>query len=273
MVLMIGSRQKKITILTVVLILLLFFLHYTRILSPFERAFIFITKPVLGSVYSLSSGVGQNYLSLKSKLDLQRENKELKDELIMLIKEKAKFNSEEEENKFLRSQLNLQEPSQFRNVIARVVGRNIDQTINTLVLDVGSTVGVKIGQPVLGDQGVVIGKIVKVNKNSSFALLINDDFSKLAVKIQNQTKTIGLLEGEYGLGLKLHLIPQVELLKEGDLVVTSGLEQSVPANLVVGQIEKITTEPEELFQEASIKSLVNFNKITMVNILINDDDN
>lgn len=83
---------------------------------------------------------------------------------------------------------------------------------------------------------------------------------------------MGLVEGEYGLGIKMKLIPHFELIKENDLVVTSGLEEGIPRGLIVGQIKLIKNEPEELFQEASIESAVDFGKITLVNIIKQEDN-
>ena len=101
----------------------------------------------------------------------------------------------------------------------------------------------------------------------------NDDLSKIAARIQNKSRTIGVVEGEFGLGIKMRLIPQTEMIKEGDVIVTSGLEQKVPGNIVIGQIKNIVNEPEELFQEAALESMVDFNKINIVNIIkYNQDD-
>jgi len=104
-------------------------------------------------------------------------------------------------------------------------------------------------------------------------LLINDDLSKVAAKIQNDAKTIGIVEGEYGLGIKMRLIPKIELVKETDIVLTSGLEKYVPPNLIIGQIDNVVDQPEALFQEASINSIVDLSKVTLVNVIIEKIEN
>lgn len=253
--------------MTVVFILLLFFLHYIGVLSPIERLLVSATKPVMRLTYGVSNSVGSGYLDFRTKQELLAENKELKDDLNTLLKEKNKYLTEREENEFLRSQLKFTQTRENEFIIANVIGKNVDNIQNTLVLDKGEKDGVLEGQPVLADEGVLVGKINKVTKNSSFVLLVNDDLSRVATKIKSQTKTMGVVEGEYGLGIKMKLIPQTEIVNEGDLVVTSGLEPLVPADLIIGQVERVFNEPEELFQEVSINSQVDFNKITMVNII------
>lgn len=266
-----NPKPTKVIVLTVGIILLLVFLHYIRFLSPVERLVVGATKPVMAVVHGLSSSIGANYLDFKSKRELVASNKQLQDQLAILIKEKSRYLTEKEENDFLREQLKFSQTQNYDFVIANVIGKNIGGLENSLLLDVGEKDGIKIGQPVLGSQGIIIGKINKVAINRSFMLLINDDLSRLAAKIQGMTKTMGTVDGEFGLGLKMSLIPQNEIISEGDIVVTSGLEELVPANLVIGQVEKIRKEPEALFQEASIKAPVDFSKVTMVNIVkVND---
>ena len=257
----------KIVLLTISIVLILFILHATHVLAPIERSLVFLTKPVMRFVYSVSSKIGSNYLEFRSKRELLSENKELKDQLVVLLKEKSHYLNEKEENEFLREQLKFSQTMPNEFIIANVIGKNISEMQNSLLLDVGENNGLIVGQPVLGDQGIVIGKISKVEKNRSFMTLINDDLSRLAAKISGVSKTMGIVEGEFGLGLKMSYIPQNENIKEGDLVVTSGLEEYIPANLVVGQVEKVLREPEALFQEATIKSPIDFSKITMVNIV------
>lgn len=265
------NRSKKLIILTVVIIFLLFFLHYIKVLSPLEKTMVYLTRPLLQKTYQLSSFIGKNYLEFKTKSELISENKGLKDQLTILLKEKSEFYSEKEENDFLHQQLNFAPRAAAESLFARVIGKSVDNTQNALIVEAGEISGVRVGQPVLVGNGVIIGKINKVNKNSSFVLLLNDDQSKIAVKIQNQTKTFGVLEGEYGLGLKMRLIPQNEAIKEGDVIVTSGLENLIPANIIVGQVEGIVSPSEELFQEASVKSFVDFNKVALVNIIMTKD--
>ena len=261
------NRNSKLISLAVVGILLLFFLHYIKVLRPVENVLIAVTKPAISATYRMSNWVGQNYLDLKSKRELSSENTELKDQLAGLLKEKSLYLAEREENVFLKQQLDFVTDNNFDFEIAEVIGRNADNTQNSLIIGKGTKHGMQVGQPVVSANGFLIGKINKVGKNSSIILLINDDLSKVAAKIQNQSKTIGLVEGEFGLGIMMNLIPQTEMVREEDVVVTSGLEKGVPANIVIGMIDSVTKEPEELFQTASIHSIIDFGKITLVNVI------
>lgn len=261
------NRTSKLTIIAVVIIVLLFFLHYIGALGFLENAVVYFTKPLLGAVYGLSNKIGDNYLALQSKTELLKENKSLKDQLMTLLKEKNLYLTEKEENDFLRQQLHFFESAKYEYEIARVIGKSADAAQNALILDKGWSQGVAIGYAVLADSGVMIGKILKVEKNYSIVLLINDDASKVAAKIKNKAKTAGVVEGEFGLGLKMRLIPRAEQISENELIVSSGLESSVPPNLIIGQVESVQSAPEELFQEASIKMLFDPQKLFLVDII------
>lgn len=261
------NKYSKSIILSVVMIFLLLFFHYLGALRPLENAVIYLTKPVLRIFYSASNWVGGNYLDYRSKQSLFLENEELKEQLVDLMKEKSRYQIEAEENEFLKSQISFSKTQKDEFEVARVIGQNTEMTQNSLIIDKGESSGLEVGQPVLGENGILIGKIFKVNRSSAIVLLINDDLSKVSAKILNGNKTIGLIEGEYGLSLRLKFIPQNETIKVGDVVVTSGLEKAVPKGLVVGMITSIKQEPEELFQDAAVESAVDFKKVTLVNII------
>lgn len=272
------GRQLKLSIIAAGIIFILLFFHYLGVLRPVEGAFVWLTRPILAGVYSASNWVGEAFLNFQAKRVLLAENKELKDKLATMLVENSICLEDKSENEFLRAQLQFVEKRNYDVEIARVVGHGADNISNVLVLDKGESAGVFVGQPVLaarletvsevGWQGsFLVGKIIKTRKNSSLALLINDDLSRVAAKIQNQANTIGLVEGEYGLEVMMNLIPQVESIKEGDIVVTSGLEESVPAGIIIGEIKSIKREPEEMFQSAALASPVNFNKVTLVSII------
>jgi rod shape-determining protein MreC len=269
---MILTKSTKPIIVSVVIILLLLFFHYLGVLRPIENVLVGVSKGFLNYGYSISNSVGQSYLSYQSKSELSKENIFLKEQLADLLQQKSSFLDNKQENDFLRLQLNFIKEESVEFEIANIIGRQTSGIKSLLILDKGSSLGIKKGQPVLTDNKILIGKIFEVEKNRSFMLLINDDLSRVAAKIQNENKTMGIVTGEYGLGIKMNLIPQTETLMEGDIVVTSGLEEMVPSGLIIGEINNIIKEPEELFQQADIRSLVDFSKLTIVNIIKQKDD-
>lgn len=265
------NKSTKLIFIAVVIICLLFFLHVTRILSPLENLIVWATKPLLHSVYGASNYVNNVISDFKSKKSLIADNELLRAQLLTMQKDRSLYLTEKEENDFLRKQIDFIKKRNYNAIVANVIGKNVDESQNSLIIDAGVNQGLAVGLPVLSGDGVLIGKISQVNRNDAFVLLINDDMSKVTVKVQNADKTMGLAEGEYGLGVKMNLIPQTETVRENDLIVTSGLEKNVPAGLLVGEVESVQKAPEELFQAAVIRPLVDLNKITLVSVLKNSE--
>lgn len=255
--------NKRILLAAAACLLLLFF-HYIGILSPFERAFVWCLKPVMRLVYSMSDKIGQGYTYFASKSNLEKQNNLLKEQLAGLLQEKSGCTEISQENDFLRQQMNFVRQKNWQQIIASVIGKSNE---SVLILDVGENDGIVLGLPVLQSNGILVAKITKVEKNRSFALLLNDDNSQVLAKLQNFSKTMGSVQGQYNLGLQMKLIPQTEDVQTGQIVVTSGLEEKIPSGLVIGQITSVKKEPEQLFQEAGINSLADFNKITKVMII------
>lgn len=262
-----DRKTSKIVSVTVVVVILLFFLHFTRILIPVENLIVGITRPILDYTYLISNKIGNSYLDYKSKQQLIAENEKLKNRVIELMNEKSDTLEYKEENEFLRQQLDFLRDNEFEYEVANVIGKKTDNFQNILVIDKGEKHGLVVGQPVLTSNGLLIGKIQKINKANAFVLLLTDDMSKVAAKVQNSDHTIGIVEGEYGLGMQMNLIPQTEKVTSKDLVVTSGLEENVPEGIVVGEVETVVEEPEELFKSASIRTYIDFNKITLVSVI------
>ena len=118
------------------------------------------------------------------------------------------------------------------------------------------------------DDGYIIGKVYKAYDKHSIVKLINDHSSQLAITILNTAKTIGIAQGEFGLGVKIDLIPQNEKIDLDDIVITSGLEDNIPRGLVVGTVEEIFGADEEIFKQASIKLPIDFDKIIYISVII-----
>jgi rod shape-determining protein MreC len=69
----------------------------------------------------------------------------------------------------------------------------------------------------------------------------------------------------------VELIPQDASVESGDLVLTSGLGGGYPPNLIVGQVANtnIRSRNFDLFQEATVQPVVDFNRLQIVLIIVN----
>ena len=84
------------------------------------------------------------------------------------------------ENQELKNLLNLKSPPSSYKVSGRIINDPINFASQNIFIDLGLEDNVKISNPVLNQNGL-IGRIIKVNKNSSEVLLLTDPKSNLPV--------------------------------------------------------------------------------------------
>lgn len=267
---MFSSKKKfaKTTTLIVIIALALIFLNFIGLLPLFND---FIGRP-LGLaqrwLYGLGIGIADTQQRALSKSELLDLNKDLKDQILVLTKKVAELKIFEEENKELVQQLDFLKQHNYRAVTARVIGRSPDYGENILIINCGGQDGLAIGYPVIAEEGVIIGKIIGVSQHNAKVMLLSDSHSKTAAAILNSDRTVGIVEGQYGLSIKMALIPQNEEVKAGDIVVTSGLEENIPKGLLIAKVDHLITQSNDVFQSAILNFLMDYNKVSIVSVLL-----
>jgi rod shape-determining protein MreC len=260
-------RHLKFSVILLAVVILLIFFHYLGITRPVEDLLIRIFSPVQSMIYNLGSDVNNFYLNISSKKNLEEENKKLVEEVNRLTIENAQLNAMIGENQEISLQQKFLTANGLQAITAKVVGRNPEPNLQSIILNKGSNDGIKVDYPLVINDGIMVGKIYRVKGNSAEAILVNDSRSRIAAMVQNESNSKGVLVGEHGLSLRLELIPKNEVVKEGDLVVTSGVEPTIPKGLVIGKIGKIANEANSAFQTAWIQPLLRINNLIIVSVL------
>jgi len=172
----------------------------------------------------------------------------------------------EEENKRLRRLLDLKEHSIYEGLPSSVIAREPGNWFRALLLDRGERSGVKKNSIVVTPEGLV-GRVIKVNKSSSQILLITDPGSEIGALVQ-RTRIQGVIQGRKR-DLILKYLPLEADVREGDLVLTSGLEGGLfPKGLVIGRIKKIEpSHPQDLFLKIVVIPEVNLSSLEEILLL------
>lgn len=241
--------------------------HLLGWLQPVERALRSLIAPALGSAHSLSIQVGDSYRFFKDKNEFITAYQDLVSTTQKQLTEHAELVLVRDENIELRKQLNFENKNTYILVPAEVIGHDIESIDQTILLSRGSDDGVAIGLPVVVGEGILIGKIIKVDSDTSVVRLVNDNQSRVGATILNRTKSLGVVEGGFGISLQMNLIPRDEIVQVGDSVVTSGLEKNLPRGLVLGTIASIQNEAYKPFQEAILTPGVDVGRLTLVSVL------
>ncbi|MBU1165102.1 rod shape-determining protein MreC [Patescibacteria group bacterium] len=260
--------KSNYAIILIAVTVLLIFLHFLGVLSPFENLAVKILTPIQTRIYYVGTIVNETFLGSSSIETLEQQNQKLNKDIEKLTLENAQLKILENENENLRNQLHLIETYEKEYISCRVITRQFDDNANILILNCGSAQGIEKGMPAIVGEGIIVGTITDIKPNLSSLLLISSKTSKIATTILNVDNTSGIVTGGQDMSLKMEFIPVDLAVGVGDIVVTSSLEKKIPQNLVIGTIENVSFPPNSFFQTADIKQIVNFENINIVSIIL-----
>jgi rod shape-determining protein MreC len=168
----------------------------------------------------------------------------------------------------LRKLLNIKDGLHHRTLAARVIDNDRTSLFKTLLINKGTTEGLRVGLPVLADQGVV-GRIIETSWHTSRVLLLIDDNSNIDALIQ-RSRAQGILQGAGSAGCNLKYISRAETVQTGDVVLSSGLAGVFPKGLLLGVVTGTSGREGGLFQKIDVAPAVDFGKLEEVLVPIPD---
>lgn len=196
----------------------------------------------------LGDRIGQ---ALESRKSLLAENSQLREEHLLISSKLQRFNILEEENRRLRELLESSAQLHERVLVAELLAVELEPFRRQVVINKGQRDGVYDGQPVV-DAGGIIGQVVHVGPFSSNVLLITDPSHALPVQVnRNGLRAIAVGTGQ-DTDLELEHLPTNADIREGDLIVSSGLGRRFPRGYPVGTVASIKLEPGEPFAKVDV---------------------
>ncbi len=262
------TRQIKTGIVIFGFIVAFLLLHLTKILYPLEEFIRYALSP-LGSVSTkIGTFVSRESRQMTENSESLDQIDELQRQLQHLSVDYVQLHALKEENEVLKRKLGFVEQQGYEAVVANVISRSVQPERSFFMIDRGSKNGLEIGMAVIFGDGIYIGKITKIYERTAIVTLTTDPSSRVAISLVGQNRLIGLVEGR-GNGTALAtLIPQEENIKVNDVLVTSGTEEKIPPNLVVGLINQIYVESTDPFKEANIEPVVQTAYLNIVAVLL-----
>lgn len=177
----------------------------------------------------------------------------------------------QKENDELKKLLNINKSlSDFKGINATVINRNTSYWNEELVINKGSSDGIKVGMAVIDGNGLV-GRIIKTSLNTSIIRLITSTSkdNKISVKVWIDDQSINkVLEQDEEHNLIISGIDNNLNVKVGDIVTTSGLSDIYPSGIPIGTIEKIDNDKFGISKKVYIKNNCDLSNIRFVSVLI-----
>jgi len=150
---------------------------------------------------------------------------------------------------------------------ADVIGVDVGGGLRTIAINRGTRDGIAVGMPVVTGQGLV-GRILQVSANAARVMLVTETTSNVSARMQTnrvEGTVVGLASGN----LIMELIRLDAPVRDGDLVLTSGLGGNFPPDIVVGQVTSVRPSERGLYQEPQVRSLINFDTLEFVLVVTN----
>ena len=239
---------------------------------------------------SLSSGVGSVVTPLqkiiytvndkfKGALDffanfsrVKKENEELKSKNAELENKLVEYNSMKDENQRMREILKFSEANkEYDYVGCNIIGYSGSNFTSGYIIDKGTSDGIEKEMVVITPEGLV-GKVTKAANNYSIVQSIINENIAVAVMDESTKETTGVLKGLYDSKnksfTKIYNLPIDSKVKEGDVILTSGLGMIYPKGVRVGKVISVETDNVKVMKNAVVEPYVDFNKLEELYVIV-----
>lgn len=258
---------RRTAIALVAASILLLFLP-PSIVEPLQRLTFSAVGPIHHGVASITYPVVNFIDGLLNAGRLREENERLREEIKRLRAESEGSVGAGTRIEQLERMLQLEESSEIRGVVARVIVPRESNSDATVFINAGSEDGIVEGFPVIDPDGLV-GVVDEVSVTSSRVRLLIDTRFGAGARLA-RSRDVGAVVGDGSEMLTLRLIdPRVEA-QVGEVVVTSGAAggSAFPPNISIGRVASVDASPGSLESRIMVEPSVNLSRLEYVRVLI-----
>ncbi len=237
--------------------------------------------PVRGAIAGAGSGIAGFFTAIGEIDQLRTENDRLRRELASAQARLAELREAAAENAQLRGLLGLTTTLQMNLLPVRILTRDPSNFTWEVGIDAGTNDGVQVGMPVVADangQGALAGRVVAAFPDSATVRLVVDARSSV-VALDQQTRALGLVQGQLGGGLVMVQVRATDSIAVGDTIVTAGLtltdatggpvaRSAYPTGLLIGAVQAVELDPDALTRTAFVRPAVTFQEVERMLVVL-----
>jgi rod shape-determining protein MreC len=253
--------NRRLIVVLAVVIVLVFSLSYTSRrrngVTVLEALLIELLAPVQAVAERAVGGIEDTVYGIASLRALQAENEQLRQQLAEMSQLEIALYELRRENVELKHILGLvQEHSgelDSARVVttARVIGRNPDNWFRYVTINKGTNDDVSADMVVIVPPRILVGRIIKVTPSTATVMLLSDPESGVGGLAQI-TRDTGVVLGGGGDLLEMKFFSREARPYEGQAVMTSGLGQLCPPNLLIGTIRETGSSRQGVLRTATV---------------------
>ncbi|HEX6176861.1 MAG TPA: rod shape-determining protein MreC [Thermoanaerobaculia bacterium] len=263
---------RRPTLLFIVVLSLLFVLmslsSRTRYIGEtrtlFERTVMTIFSPVpklVNWIGGTAEDMYHGYLDMRRAVN---ENLELRRKVASLTTENIKLRQTESDLRRLRNLLRYSEQFNMETSLAQTIMIDTSGRFKAIIIDRGSADGVQVNDAIVNANGL-IGRVVLTTQDMAKVQLITDNNSAVGALLE-RTRRQGVLRGDGTGVIDLHDIPALADVRQGDRVLSAGIDGIYPKGIPVGVVTRAEQGPN-LFKNIQVRPTVDFRTIEEVIVL------
>ena len=245
------SPLARLTFFTIAAIVLMIADHRFQALDTLRLSISVVAHPLAQFAAMPSQALGRLADYFTDQDRLRRENEELRKKLL-------EQSEAAQEAKLLRA-----EQSQLRELSAaktRYAGGIMGEVLYTarnpftrkIVIDKGLTHGVLAGMPVIDGAGVV-GQVTNVAPFTAEVTLVTEkDQSVPVMLVRNGLRAVAVGSGKDG-SIDVPFMPVSADVQNGDVFVTSGIDQTYPPGLLVANVTSVEKNAARVFAKIAAR--------------------
>jgi len=216
------------------------------------------------TTFGVTGDLWTGYVGLRN---LRQQNLALTDNVAELELELQVQRALAQQARSLERLLRLRETTALPTLSARVIASDATPYFRTLTIDRGRDDGVRPDMAVIAPAGVV-GRVVAVSAGRAAQVQLLVDRNAAAGALVERTRVSGLVVGTDTDGLlRMDYVSNLEDVRIGDRVVTSGVDGIYPGGFLIGAV----TEVEQgvgLYLVIRVDPVVEFSRIEDVLVVV-----
>ena len=231
-----------------------------------------VISPLQKIIYNANDKLKGSFEFLVNFSKVKQENEELAKKNAELENKLIEYNRMKDENTRLREMFDYSQAHENYNYLGcNIVGYSGGDISNGYIIDKGINDGVKRDMIVITPAGLV-GKVTKSESNYSIVQTILNENIAVASMVESTRETTGILQGATDNKNKnstiLSNIPIDSEIKEGDIILTSGLGGMYPQEIRIGEVISVDVDSVGIMKKAIVKPYVDFNKLEELFVVV-----
>ena len=232
-------------------------------------------NPVQSIVYKSTNRVKESVDFFLNFSEVKEENKNLITENEKLKDKLLEYSDLADENERLRQILNFtEEHNNYDYVGCDIIGYPNNNISDGYFINKGENANIQKGMVVVAAQGLV-GQVTSVGSNWSIVQSLANENIVVAVMADSTREATGYIKGykdRQNRNLaKVYDLPIDSEIKEGDVIMTSGVGMLYPKEIRIGEVTKVEEDKVKVMKSAIVKPYVDFNKLEELFVIVPKD--